>query len=480
MRRTISITIFITLLATGLASAQPPVSFVNTVAVGDSLAAGFQSGVLRQEGQIASFPAVIARQIGTFMFLPLMPAPGVGAEIMLVNGDLVQGPTTGGAASRGFPLIVPQNLAVPGQTTLDALTVRPDLRSPDLSLAFPNLILGVPFTAVFMFPPVSQIELAVGLQPTFTILWLGSNEVLGKALFNGPATPIQVFQNSYLNAVGALLTFTDTRLVVANVPDVTVVPFLTSAEEVAAGAGAPIEAIGPVLGIGPGDFVRAPFIGLIPQILTGQVPGPLPAGAVLTAAEVGELKLLTAQMNGFIAGVGAQLGFPVVDANTLLNDVDLNGIEVGGQTLTTNFLGGLFTLDGFHPTNTAHAIVANAYIDAINGFYGTAIPPADVAAVAAADPLVFPQGPGAQPPQRMALSPQAADSLREILIGPDLERDHDGLNPGRDPEWGGELTLQDLDTFLNGFRYITVRPGPANLPGADRKANPGGKGMRRQ
>lgn len=464
----------------------PPVSFVNTIAVGDSLAAGFQSGVLRSEGQIASFPALIARQASTFMFLPLFPAPGVGAEIRLVDGAPVQGPTTGGPNSRGFPLIVPQNIAIPGQDVAEALTVRPDFTNP--ALAFPNLILGVPLTALFQVPPVSQIELAVGLQPTFTIFWLGSNDVLGAALAGDPtlATPIQAFQVGYTMAVGALATLTPTRLVVANIPDVTVIPFLTPAEEVAAAAGAPLEMIGPILGIAAGDLVTAPGVPLVEAILTGQMAPPLPPNVVLTAAEVGELRVLLAQMNGFIAALAGQLNIPVVDANGLLNQVDQNGLEVGGRVLTTDFLGGVFSLDGVHPTNTGYAVLANAFIEQINQFYGLNIPLVDLAQVAATDPLVPPAAQSASPRERLIM-PMSAEGYRDFMSTlnfPLRAREGGGrvdAGPDPRPDVGRAVTDLSWEEYLGQFRMLTVRPGPASVPGAEsgrKQLPPGRRGLR--
>ena len=60
------------LLLTGTGLAQEPIRFVNMVGVGDSLMAGFQSGVIKEEGQVNSFASLVARQAGTFFFLPLL------------------------------------------------------------------------------------------------------------------------------------------------------------------------------------------------------------------------------------------------------------------------------------------------------------------------------------------------------------------------------------------------------------------------
>ena len=275
---------------------------------------------------------------------------------------------------------------------MEALTVRPTLPldSPE------DAILGVPILVADVgIPPLSQIELAVALNPTFTIFWLGSNDTLGAVLGADPAavTPFPVFQQAYQMAVGAILS-TGSQMVIGNIPDVTITPFLTPAQTIAALLGAPLEVIGPVLGIGSGDFVTAPGVTLASAILTGQAPGPLPGNVVLTAEEASAITAATAQMNALIAGVGLNFNVPVVDVRALYQDLKQNGATVAGTQLTTDFLGGLFSLDGIHPTNTGQALIANEFIDTMNAFYGIPIPLVDVAAVLAEDPLVFNKGGG--------------------------------------------------------------------------------------
>ena len=91
-----------------------------------------------------------------------------------------------------------------------------------------------------------------------------------------------------------------------------------------------------------------------------------------------------------------------VDAFALFDQFRQSGVDVRGDgslVLTTHYLGGLFTLDGVHPTRTAHALIANAFIDAMNTQLGDSIAPVDVAGVARRDPFVgnrFP--PAGEPP----------------------------------------------------------------------------------
>jgi len=65
------------------------------------------------------------------------------------------------------------------------------------------------------------------------------------------------------------------------------------------------------------------------------------------------------------------------------------GIVVGGRRLTTQFLGGIFSLDGVHPSNTGAAATANFFIKTMNRQAAAGIPPISVRRVQRNDPLVF-------------------------------------------------------------------------------------------
>jgi hypothetical protein len=77
----------------------------------------------------------------------------------------------------------------------------------------------------------------------------------------------------------------------------------------------------------------------------------------------------------------------VVDIHSLVDRIYGHGYKVGGQLLTPFYLGGLFTLDGIHPTDTGYAVIANAFIDAINSHFNTHYAEANVAEIFANDPL---------------------------------------------------------------------------------------------
>ncbi|MBL7996377.1 hypothetical protein JNM05_13495, partial [bacterium] len=81
--------------------------------------------------------------------------------------------------------------------------------------------------------------------------------------------------------------------------------------------------------------------------------------------------------NSAITAAAAANSVTVVDFNTIFNNIATTGIPYlnGAFVGNAKFLsGGLFSLDGVHPSSHGYAVVANAFIDAINTRYGSDIP----------------------------------------------------------------------------------------------------------
>jgi phospholipase/lecithinase/hemolysin len=387
-----------------------------TVFLGDSLTAGFQNGSLLATQQVHGYAAVLAAQAGVELSLPLIAFPGIPNVLTLVDPGPppVIEPLLGLSPGRLNPGVQPTDLAVPAATVQDALTTRPDCLFDDLT----DVILGLPGC----FVPIlkSQVEWAEALAPIALVIWLGNNDVLLSALFEGTdafITPVAAFETAYTEVMDRLAR-PGVTVVVANVPDVTVVPFLTTAEEVlaqvSAATGLPPSLLEFVLGIGPGDFVLPDAFPLITAILTESIPGPLPANVVLDAAEIASIRETTAGYNAIIATKAAEKGAALVDIHGFLESARARGIVVGGQRLTTAFLGGLFSLDGVHPTNTGYAVIANEFIKALNTHFAAGIPPVSIRQVQKSDPLVLP-GVGHPASALGHISPETAGALRAVM-----------------------------------------------------------------
>jgi lysophospholipase L1-like esterase len=365
------------------------VDFSRFVVVGDSLSAGFQSNSLIDTAQPHGYANVVAQQAHASLILPLISPPGIPPTLELVSfGPPPVIVTAQGLGSRINPTVQVTDLAVPGAKADDVLNDRPATSPNGLN----TVILGLP--GLLLNPPInrSQIEWAEALHPTFTLLWIGSNDVLGAAAAGTPAlaTPVATFQQTYAEIANRLAA-TGSKLVFINIVDVTRIPLFTSAEQVAEQIGIPLAVLGPILGIHAGDLVTPGALPIIQNILAGNVTGPLPGTVVLDVSEQAQIRATVDGFNAVIAAEAKKHGAALVDEHTSFERNADRGVEIRGQRLTVAFLGGLFSLDGVHPTNTGYALTANDVIKEMNRFFDADVEPVSVEDVERADPLVPPR-----------------------------------------------------------------------------------------
>lgn len=370
------------------ANARPHADLSRLVIVGDSLLAGYQNGSLLASQQTNGIAALIARQAKTDLALPLIAEPGIPNVLTLVNAGPppLIAPASGTSTGRIDLLTQTMNLAVPGQRVIDALEMRPDFpidSVTDLVLGLPGLLGGV---------SQSQVEWAEALHPTTIIVWIGDNDALNAAIAGDPAalTPISEFETAYSNLVKRLAA-TGATVVVANIPDVAVIPYVVPAKTAAALFGVSLPVFSGALGISTNDYLNLDHVPTAVAILQGHISGPLPDEAVLDAAEIQQIREATERFNEIIAAQAAANGAVLVNVNAFLSHLDHHGLVVGGRRLTTQFLGGIFSLDGIHPSNTGAAATANYFIKTMNHKLATHIPPVSVRRIERHDPLVLPK-----------------------------------------------------------------------------------------
>jgi hypothetical protein len=389
----VSSVVVLLLLLTGAlqlkaANARPRADLSRLVVIGDSLAAGYQNSSLLDRQQTNGLAALIARQARTELSLPLIAEPGFPSVLTLVDvGPPPQiVPASGTSTGRVDLFTQTMNLAVPGQRVADALEQRPDFpidSMTDLVLGLPGLLGGV---------SRSQVEWAEELQPTTIIAWIGSMDALGAAIAGDTSvlTPAADFEAGYSNLVKRLAA-TGATVVVANIPDVSVIPFVVPVPEAAALFGVPLDLFTAALGVSAHDFITLDNVGQVMAILMGLAPGPLTDPEFLDAGEVQQIREATAQFNEIIAAQASANNAVLVDTHALLNRLDRRGLAVGGRRLTTRFLGGIFSLDGIHPTNTGAAATANLFIKTMNRQVRAGIRPVNVRRIQKQDPLVLPR-----------------------------------------------------------------------------------------
>ncbi len=387
------------------------VDFSKYIAVGNSLTAGYADGGLYLEGQVNSFPNMIADKMkrfggGEFITPYFSESQHNGSGYLrltaLVNGQPVLEPVTTALAIRGFynnnpekPLYTKftgtaiNNLGVPGMR-LD-MSEMPGLGTVAGNPYFERLL---PDNAS---PLTTYQSYASNQNHTFFSFGLGNNDVLGYAL-NGAAPTLDptkaliseaTFTEKYTNFINAL-TANQQKGVVSTIPDVTAIPYLTTVTNQAllaaatAAAGMPISAIfiETKSGTRPAtdkDLFVLPFSssGLLgkPNALGypyGLDPrNPVEDKFVLDANEVIEVQNRVIALNKVIITIAASKNLAVADVYSFFNKVktgyNYNGIAISNKFITGN----AFSLDGVHLTPMGYAIMANIFIDGINSKYGT-------------------------------------------------------------------------------------------------------------
>ncbi|MGI8958378.1 MAG: SGNH/GDSL hydrolase family protein [Bryobacteraceae bacterium] len=376
------------------------------IVLGDSLSAGFQNFSLYDSdsvvppappgGQMHGFAALIAQQANVDLSPPLIQYPGI-PPVLTVEAGVISRASGIGTREPQTLTVQTHNLSVPGFDVVDALVHKvnlPNLVSNPQAASFedvltveildPALLLGNLPSGCGVIPRpngdvlFSQALCAIELRPTTLLVSIGNGDALQSLTLGIQPTPTTQFATYYKILLDALSRFTRARIVVSNIPDVADVPFLVSYPEFEARCGMP------PAGASPNDYVVPDLSAPIFNLCTNY--------SVRFASLIAQAQTAVHDYNVIIAATAAKFGAVVVDVNTLFGQIAKNGYDIAGHHLTNQYLGGIFSLDAVHPTNTGYAILANAFIDRMNCELHTNIPPVNIEQIAVADPLVCAEG----------------------------------------------------------------------------------------
>jgi lysophospholipase L1-like esterase len=359
----------------------------------DSLSAGYQNSQLIESGQVHGYANVIATQAGVSLNLPLVLPLGYPQISLEQNYAVVTGLNPATWLLNNQPTL---DVAVPGFTVGALVGLQPSC-TPNPANPIEVMAAEILNPLCHSNPGPTELAEAVSLKPTTAILWIGSNDALFSLLFvDTPPTDALTFSGLY-DAAATTMANASGHLVVANIPDVTLTAYLTSVPKLAAILGQSVLVVETVFGLQGDDMVTPYAFPAIQAILGGTLSPPLPDSdpvthvpIVIRAATLATIRARVIEYNAVIAGEKTATGATLVDIYSLINDLAKNGKDVGGRHLTTDFMGGLFSLDGVHPTNTGYAIIANKFITTMNGALGTSIRLVDLEQVSKTDPLIFP------------------------------------------------------------------------------------------
>lgn len=400
------------------------------VAVGNSITAGYADNALYYQGQQVSFAKLLSDQFklvgGGDFRQPLVNQSSVG--IGASGGPrLVLAPKTdclGTTSLSPTPTAVAgdasifannmyasdgpfNNMGIPGAKSITS--VYPGYGNPGNGPGKYNpffyRIASVPTTSSILSDAASQ-------NPTFFSLFLGSNDVLLYALAGAAqdsitpsAGPVGIGFDASIDAIVATLTVNGAQGIIANIPDITSLPYFTTvpynglvltSQAQVTGLNAAYSALGISFHLGQNGFIVADPIapGGLRQIKEGEyvllsVPQdslkckgwgslkPIPNQYVLTATEISQIKAAVSQYNAKLRSVAEIKKLAFVDVNAFLASAE-KGITYNGINLSTTFVsGGAFSLDGVHLTPIGNALLANEFIKSINQTYGSTLPLVD-------------------------------------------------------------------------------------------------------
>ena len=436
-------------------------NFAKYVALGNSLTSGYRDNALYIDGQVESYPNMLATQMmlaggGTFK-QPLMPnntggfsnLPGFSGKFILsvVNGALSPGPTAPGGPldniSGGGPY---QNMGVPGAKSFH-LGAAGYGNAAGLATGQAN-----PYFVRFASSPnASVIADAAAQAPTFFSLWIGNNDVLSYATSGGVGVdqkgnlnPATYGSNdisdpgvvaSVISGYVTALTANGAKGVIANIPNVTSIPFFTRvpAKPIAGLNDGQVGQLNGAYAQYNGGLGQAKAAGLITDaeyqqrlikfstvVANGAVikdkdltnlaalglpsfrqttskdyllltaAGVLAQGGgtstqlddqfVLTEKETAKVLTATAAYNAAIKSIADSKNLAYVDANAKLIELSAaSGILYDGVKYTATFVtGGTFSLDGVHLTGRGYALIANEFLRMINMKYSSTLPMVEV------------------------------------------------------------------------------------------------------
>lgn len=371
--------------------------FQRYVSLGNSITAGFQSAGISDSTQLRSYAQLLAKAMGTSFNYPQLAGRGCPPPF---TNNVTQARVGGGTAGTcDLRVVRPgpyNNVAIPGNVVANLYT---NFGTPASSFD--------PLKTIFLGGR-TELEMTKAINPTFVSLWIGANDVLGALISSTNAgdttqiTSAAAFDAAY-DSVANVIAATGAKVVLANVPDITTIPYASLAAiyycAKNGGCPAPFPPQNPLLagvptftvnancsplGVGTTTLVPWPValtkLGAALQGQPQQIDCTV-ANEVISGAEVAAMATAVAGFNAHIAAVANAHGWALVDMNAILQDAranipgailpfpDVSTLPAGPITF-----GALFSLDGIHPSSLAHRIIADSMASAINQKYGTSLP----------------------------------------------------------------------------------------------------------
>jgi hypothetical protein len=358
------------------------------VSIGCSKTAGFTNNELFRSGQIVSFPNIISRQLlhvgGGEFRQPLMHDElGFGNKVVLGyksdcdNDSVLAAISAGGMAdeSNFLNMYAEQgpfhNMGVPFARISD-LTNRVD--------ATQNLFFSY-FSRFAKSPTSSVMDDVLSLNPSFFSLWIGAADIYLPAL--SPHQPFEIISktefDSYFTQLLINLSQKVGQGIVATIPDITDFPYFTHVRT------QNIWVVDELANNGKRLLLEHERILLSAETMikcenVGSDEYPLPREYYLSENQVNLLKSRVGEFNKVITERAKEFDFALVNLYELFKSLAQTNLVYDGLFFNSNYIyGSFYSIDGQSLTPRANAIIANAFLQAINEKYNAAIPLVSIA-----------------------------------------------------------------------------------------------------
>ena len=358
--------------------------------LGEGLAAGACDFALTAENQAWSFAAQLARQMGAELPLHFIQAPGLGDFPGFQRLSVRIPSPLQTTVLTELPPIPVANLAAPGLHLRDALFLHPTqplIHRKDAKQTAANLLWGVQSIASGETFAPTQMEYALQQFPTFTIVALGYFEAIEAAVHENPGLlphPHE-FEAHYAEIISRLKG-AGSEVLVLNVPDPFDTAHFSSVETAARITKVEPSFLGDRYGIKSDDMVTLNGLNEIGFQIFSRSFQTLHPDSLISFRVASEIHDRISELNSRLAQTAAHYGATVYDLGDLFRRVAQQGYRAGTQMLTSEYLGGFYSLNGYYPGRTGQAIIANEILRLLNAIYGASFSPIDLNSVVSNDP----------------------------------------------------------------------------------------------
>ena len=340
------------------------------VVIGDSLAAGVDSFSFSSNSQRTCFAAQIASHIGVDFEQVLIEAPGLefntedGVSLPDLGQSTVFEPNDSSLSA--------QNFSLPGFSPLDFLAIRknnPCIQPGNPKQTIANLILQ---RSQIDFKRRNLFETALNGSPSFFVFAIGM-DYFAKSPFPNLAETQKEVVKPLLHMVRVCdkQSFKTVVLSIPNPLDTAAYSDLPTASRILK---VPVSFLKRRYGLDDGDHLTVSGIMEIGAQIVGRCTNPLKSFHVVHAEYARSVGELVVRTNEFLKEQLERLeSVSYLDMHQWFCETEKN--VLGPEQLTTDFLGGLFSLNGFTLTSLGQQLFADRLIEHLNRSFGGSIPP---------------------------------------------------------------------------------------------------------